>query len=575
MDNIKKLVKNPFIQKWFLILLCFVTVLFMCFAIYTHIHSSELVRTEFTAYSELQTERISAHLDDCFQSYNRVGALLALDDMVNIYLFQENANVVFPDLYTQIYSQMTAYTQGFPAIDSVYLYPSYQGEIFSSGYVQPIPLDSLTDNNWLPHSKSLESPTWIYREKNNHYPFLATLLIPVQQSGREALIVVNINIYNISILGGKNSNSFQNIYIVSNDGEVLYRTFQKSMPEPLNKIDGLIHFDGAVESQGIFVDDSYVFVQQQSAKYPWHYITITTPQAFSARSFNFLGSLWTFLPWLFVIALVIIISLALMITHPLRTITEFLDAPITQLPDKISEPEVQKIIRQFINYVHTNESLSDELNHQMELQNNATYCALQAQINPHFLFNTLNMIRNMEIESLGYDHEVPDMTLTLSKLLRYAISSTELVSLDTEFYHMDMYVKILNQRYQNMLQFNISKGQNCSDIMIPKMILQPLVENAAFHGCSPTLSSNNQIFIDAQKHNNRCVITVRDDGIGIGAEELEKLRATLEDRANIPRDSIGLKNVVCRMHLTYGKEFLFSIDSMIGEGTTITLSFPT
>lgn len=574
MDKVKKLVKNPFIQKWFLILLCFVTVLFICFAIYTHVHSSELVRTEFTAYSELQTERISAHLDDCFQSYNRVGALLSLDEMVNIYLFQENADSVFPDLYTQIYSQMTAYTQGFPAIDSVYLFPSYQGEIFSSSYVQPIPLDSLTDNNWLPHSKSLEAPAWIYREKDDHYPFLATLLIPVHQSGKDALIVLNINIYNISILGGKNSNSFQNIYIVSNDGEILYRTFQKSMPEPLNKIDGLRHFDGAVEAQGIFVDDSYVFVQQQSAKYPWHYITITTPQAFSTRSFNFLGSLWTFLPWLFVIALVIIFSLALMITHPLRTITEFLDAPITQLPDKISEPEVQKIIRQFINYVHTNESLSDELNHQMELQNNATYCALQAQINPHFLFNTLNMIRNMEIENLGYDHEVPDMTLILSKLLRYAIDSTELVSLNTEFYYMELYLKILNQRYKKALRFSITKGLNCSDVLIPKMILQPLVENAVFHGCSPNLNSNSEISIDAQNHNNRCIITVSDNGIGIAPEELAELRNTLSNTTDIPRDSIGLKNVVCRMVLTYGKDFEFTIDSVVNKGTTIVLSFP-
>ena len=225
MNQIKKLVSNSFVKKWFFTLLLFVTILFICFMVYTRIHSVRQLQVEFTSYSELQTERISEHLDDSIQSCRRVGALLSLDEMINIYLFRENAVSVFPDLYTQIRSQLTAYTQGLPVIDSIYLYPASQKEIFLSDYSVPVPSGSFSDTNWISALDGLDDMTYIYRKKNNRYPYLATLLIPIQQSGQKAHIVLNMNLYQLSILEDKNDNSFQNIYIVSEEGDILYRTF--------------------------------------------------------------------------------------------------------------------------------------------------------------------------------------------------------------------------------------------------------------------------------------------------------------------------------------------------------------
>lgn len=210
----------------------------------------------------------------------------------------------------------------------------------------------------------------------------------------------------------------------------------------------------------------------------------------------------------------------------------------------------------------------------MELQNKATFVALQTQINPHFLFNTLNIIRNMEIESLGYDHEAPELTLTLSRLLQYALSSSELVSLNKEFYYTDLYLKILNQRYKNKLHFVVKKDENASEVLVPKLTLQPLIENAIFHGCSPQLEDHNQILVDARVLEGRCIIRIQDNGVGISADALESLRQKLVDRKSIPSNSIGVQNVALRMYLTYGEDFNIDIDSTPGEGTCVTLSFP-
>ena len=348
------------------------------------------------------------------------------------------------------------------------------------------------------------------------------------------------------------------------------------MPESVSLVPQSDLFDASADLYSTYVsgEHPYIYVQQHSSHYPWSYITVTTPQSFMGKSYDFFAALPAFLPWLLILTLIILLFLTFLITHPIRTISEFLDNPLTELPARISEPETEKIIRHFINYIQTNHALSDELEKQLERQHKATYAALQSQINPHFLFNTLNLIRNMEIETLGYDHKAPEMTLLLSRLLQYALHSANLVPLKTEYFYTEIYLQILNQRYKEKLHFQIEKKEDASDLLVPKLILQPLIENAVFHGCSPQLDTRNSIVVSTTLKNGVCSITVRDNGVGIPPEELEALREKLSNVRNIPDHSIGLQNVVYRLYLTYGESFSFSIDSRQNESTQITLSFP-
>lgn len=390
------------------------------------------------------------------------------------------------------------------------------------------------------------------------------------------MVIANINIQKISVLSNARSDSLQKIYIVSDEGELLYRHDQDSMPESITLVPQLSLFDHSADFFSTYVkeDTPYIYVQQHSSRYPWYYITVTTPQSYIGKSYDFFASLPVFLPWLVILSFIIILFLTILITHPIRTISEFLDNPLTELPIKISEPETKKIIRHFINYIQTNHALSEELEKQLERQNKATYVALQTQINPHFLFNTLNIIRSMEIETLGYDHKAPEMTLLLSRLLQYALNSANLVSLQTEYYYTEIYLQILNQRYKEQLHFQIEKIEEVSNILVPKLILQPLIENAVFHGCSPKLDTHNSVLVSTVLQEGFCVITVKDNGVGIPPKDLEVLREKLSNVQNIPDNSIGLQNVVYRLYLTYGERFSFCIDSRQNESTCITLSFP-
>lgn len=576
MRKLRKLFKNPFVQKWVLSLLAFVAALFIAFILYTYTNSQRMLQSEFTSYSELQTETLSSYLDDSFYSYNQIAALLSLNNQVKIYLADEDSQDLFPDLNLQIYNQLLSYKQSFSSIDSIYLFPSSHKELFTSGGRTPSNPYYATDSNWNENIDSITEKTLVFRSKNGFYPHLISLYYPVYQSEKKGMIIINIDASRISVLQDSKDNTFQSVYIVSDEGEIIYRNGQKDIPEPLDTVTQLRHFDKNLDYYSEYVNESspYVYVQQHSKDHPWYYVTVTYTQGYVGKTYNIFTSLIAALPWLILLAGAVVIWLAMLATHPIRTISDFMEDPLSGVPGNISEPETEKLIRQFINYIQTNETLSEELNHQMEQQNRATFLALQSQINPHFLFNTLNLIRNMEIETLGYDHEAPTITLTLSRLLRYAVSSTELVSMKTEFYYTELYLNILNQRYKKQLQFSIEQGEMTSEVLVPKLILQPLIENAVFHGCSPQLETNNKVLVNARVKGDRCIIVVEDNGIGISPDKLDALRQKVKDVKNIPSDSIGLQNVALRMYLTYREAFEITIDSVQGQGTCITLSFP-
>ncbi len=576
MNKILKFIKNAFVRKWFFTLLTFVLVLFSGFVLYTHYNSIKALQIEYTSYSELQTERITAALDDDFGSVNRITSLLSINNMIRIYLFNDNAEELFPGMYNQIHSQLVTYVESFPAVDSIYLFPAYGNEVFLSSHQTPTLLIKESDAGTLSAVELPQEAIFVPRKKDARYPYLMTLCLPLFSTGKQALIAINIDTAQIATLVDEKQDSFQHIYIVSDEGNLLYRQDQRDIPEALDTVPELIHFDSSKDffSKYIADDEPYIYVQQHSKEYDWYYITVTTPQSYIGKGYDLFSSLLTLVPWILVSAVLIVIWMVWLITHPVRTITDFLDNPLAELPETISEPETQKIIRQLMMYIQTNDTLSKELDKQLEQQNKATYHALQSQINPHFLFNTLNLIRNMEVETLGFDHKAPEMTLTLSRLLQYALDASHLTSLKTEFYYTELYLKILNQRYKEKLHFTLQSDAASGDVMVPKLILQPLIENAVFHGCSPQLDKHNTILVQATTDSDYCHITIRDNGVGMSHEKLQALQDKLKDLKSIPTDSIGLQNVAVRMHLTYGDAFTIHIDSTPGEGTYISLAIP-
>lgn len=212
----------------------------------------------------------------------------------------------------------------------------------------------------------------------------------------------------------------------------------------------------------------------------------------------------------------------------------------------------------------------------------AQYLALQNQINPHFLYNTLESIRG-EALIAGLD-SVADMTEALAKFFRYTITKVEnLVSVEEELDNCETYFWIQKYRFGERLQLHIEyEPEEWEEIMncrIPKLTLQPILENSIIHGTELKVGTGN-LFIHFERTQNRLLIRISDDGVGMDEETLAKLNRKLGKTADAftsgeeKQGGIALENVNNRIHLIFGDEYGMHVYSVPQGGTDVEITLP-
>ncbi|MFP4211445.1 MAG: sensor histidine kinase [Alkalispirochaeta sp.] len=220
--------------------------------------------------------------------------------------------------------------------------------------------------------------------------------------------------------------------------------------------------------------------------------------------------------------------------------------------------------------------------HQQELSNmsmerhlrEAQLVALQSQINPHFLFNTLNSVaRTARIEGARGSER---LIRGLSSVLRYILRNPrQSVSLREEMRVIEDYLALQAVRFGSRLIYRIEVADTVEDVQIPPLILQPLVENAVIYGVEPKEEGGTvTVSAAADTGGNRLVLTVRDDGTGMDQEMIGELMRREIDTTGDATSGIGVLNVRARLALFFGEDHRFSIDGAPGTGTTVTVEVP-
>jgi two-component system sensor histidine kinase YesM len=207
----------------------------------------------------------------------------------------------------------------------------------------------------------------------------------------------------------------------------------------------------------------------------------------------------------------------------------------------------------------------------------AQYLALQNQINPHFLYNTLESIRSEALIS-GLD-SVGDMCEALATFFRYTISNQKsLVTIEEEIQNITTYFYIQQYRFGKRLNLEIEYGEDEESVqkcMIPKLVLQPIVENAIIHGVEQKIG-NGTVKVQMFLTEKRLVIHVMDDGVGIKREILEQINQHMVNRSviNKERGGIAVANVNNRIKMMFGEDYGLTIYSTEGIGTDVELNLP-
>ena len=201
----------------------------------------------------------------------------------------------------------------------------------------------------------------------------------------------------------------------------------------------------------------------------------------------------------------------------------------------------------------------------------AEFNALQSQINPHFMYNTLETVNMMAI--LDGSYEISDILTAFGKILRVNLDQKHnIIPLGRELEYIRNYLMIVQIRDPELFTFELNASPEAEKCLIPKLTLQPIVENSILHGFKEKMS-RRRLTVNAAVERGRLVITVEDDGKGMTGEKLEYVRQSLELEESLGRSaSIGLNNVSERCQLYFGESFSMEIHSRRGTGTRVALN---
>lgn len=276
------------------------------------------------------------------------------------------------------------------------------------------------------------------------------------------------------------------------------------------------------------------------------------------------------------------------ITEPIHAIVDFLmRTESDSLSNRIEIPQQNEIaiIATSINSTLDKvEQMTREIvDHQARLyesrltERDAELAALQSQINPHFLYNTLNCISSM---GLAYDiPEISDISVAMSNIYRYSIKGDQMVPLSRELQCIKEYMRIMDIRFGGKFETEYRFEDEILQLYTLRMILQPIVENAVYHGMEVRNRKGKLLLEGKITGKNQLVVTVTNDGKGMSPEKLAELRKTISDYEsaglyNAEKSSIGLSNINKRIKLQFGAQYGLTVESEETSGTTVTLVLP-
>lgn len=235
-----------------------------------------------------------------------------------------------------------------------------------------------------------------------------------------------------------------------------------------------------------------------------------------------------------------------------------------------SENEIGSLTRSFNVMTHRIQELMEQNIREQEAKRKSELKALQSQINPHFLYNTLDSI--IWMAEGKKNEEVVLMTASLARLLRQSISNEEeLVSIGQEVEYARCYLTIQKMRYKDKLEFQIEVDPSILNIPLIKLVLQPIIENAIYHGLKYK-ESKGFLLVKGFMRDGNAVLQVIDDGVGMDQEALDHIYE--KHKVNYHSNGVGVYNVQKRLQLYYGSEYGISYKSQKDKGTIATITIP-
>lgn len=401
-----------------------------------------------------------------------------------------------------------------------------------------------------------------------YYPWAVTIISALG----EEWVALDISCTNVSsYINGIGIGQRGYCFLMDADGNIVYHPQQQLIYSDLkNEETSLI----AGLTDGSHVEGGVIYTVQTLQNGPWKVVGVSYVDELISNSVNEVVRI--LLP-----AVVLILAAMFIIS---AILSHLLSKPIHALAGAMKEFErdADHFSYKGTNGVQEVRMLSESFGHMVlqikQLMENARneeinlrkteLRALQAQINPHFLYNTLDSISWMCEQ--GKNGEAVRMVNALATLFRISISrGHELITIRSELQHAESYLKIQSYRYKNQFVYSFDVDEECLDYLCNKITLQPIIENAIYHGING-LVDEGSILITVRSDGDDILFTVEDNGMGMDAGQINAIMS--KERSD--HTGIGIKNVNDRLRIYFGSRYGIKIDSVPDEGTRVYIRMP-
>lgn len=546
-------------------------------------YTEETVLENSTEYTSQLIGQVNNDIDSYISYMENISFIVANNSDVRDYLFEQNLTATeenqMRERITAVFSTVTDTRED---ITNIAILPNQKEALINEGYDYLNPFIQVEELSWYQEAMAAEqqaalSSSHVQNAIQGNYDWVVTLsrsITSKERSDVHGVFFVDLNYNAISELCEKISLGNKGyIYILDGKGSIVYHPQQQLIYSGMKQ--EMIEEIMTAETSSFRTEDGRLYTISCSEETGWivvgvAYVSELMHSANEARGIYLLVAMI-----LFAVALALAYLLSSEITKPIKALEKsmkevekgnFAHAAL----EVKEENEIGRLSRNFNMMTNEIQNLMEQSAREQRAKRKYELKALQAQINPHFLYNTLDSI--IWMAEWGKNQEVVKMTSSLARLLRRSISNEqEVVTVAEEVEYTKDYLTIQKMRYKDKLEYEISVDPEIYQEEIVKLVLQPLVENAIYHGIKYK-EGKGLVRILGFKEGDCIILRVEDDGKGMDEDTLTHIfeKHVRDTKSN----GVGLKNVNERIQLYYGAEYGLIYESELGRGTTATIVLP-
>lgn len=541
-----------------------------------------LNQEEFSKYSAETVHQASKSISVIFNELNLLSNIVISDKNLQQALSypEEGRDVEKIESYNQVNSTLNVLFNSRMSYTSLIIY-GYNGQLFYRGFSSA---DYYFDfDNYLSDIKTKTYLGSHYRNYATDNKLVFSLAMPIKSTSDFSTLgymIVDLDYsYFDALMNDINYSDNSDIMIVNRD-QILYSKYEEKIHGPLDdEFRKLLYSEPAGSELFCSGDETNFYSFYPIEDTDWKVVSVHSLSSYTSKSTTIFNFMLMAALFSLAVSIVILVMISSAITRPLNKLASLMENVQNGNFNVRFHPkyhdEVGKLGTSFNYMISYTNSLIDNVYKLQIAEKEAVIFALQSQINPHFLYNTLQMIS--DFAETGDDEEVSAVCSRLSSIFRYSIDGkSRYVRLGDEVEHVKNYVYIQSIRLNHRFVFSLQIPEECYNIHVPRLILQPLVENSVSHGIYDKLK-DGKIVISAILRDSVLHIKITDNGLGIAEEKLTFLREALRPGRS-PEEfgskSIGISNVNHRLILSYGPEYGLTIESSPGHGTVITIRIP-